>query len=223
MLKYRCLVLDHDDTVVQTLKSLSYPFFCLELEQFRPGTTMTISEYVTQCHRKGFADMCRECFGFTEEELALEHQQWMDYIMEHIPDIFPGIDQIIRRQKAEGGILCVVSHSNSDNILRDYRTHFGMDPDAIYGWDMPTHQRKPNSWPLEDIMRRFHLQPEEILVIDDMQLACQMADPLGIKVGFAGWDDMGVPELRSEMEQRCAYAFYSVAELESFLFNEEYK
>lgn len=223
MLKYRCLVLDHDDTVVQTLKSLSYPFFCLELEQFRPGTTMTISEYVTQCHRRGFADMCRECFGFTEEELALEHQQWMDYIMEHIPDIFPGIDQIIRRQKAEGGILCVVSHSNSDNILRDYRTHFGMDPDAIYGWDMPTHQRKPNSWPLEDIMRRFHLQPDEILVVDDMQLACQMSDPLGIKVAFAGWDDMGVPELRSEMEQRCAYAFYSVAELESFLFDEEYK
>ena len=39
MLKYRCLVLDHDDTVVQTMRTLSYPFWCLELEQFRPGTT----------------------------------------------------------------------------------------------------------------------------------------------------------------------------------------
>lgn len=223
MLKYRCLVLDHDDTVVQTLKTLSYPFFCLELEQFRPGKSMTISEYVTQCHRLGFADMCRKCFGFTDEELALEHHQWMDYIMENIPDVFPGIGQIIHRQKAEGGILCVVSHSNSDNIRRDYQVHFGIEPDAIYGWDMEPHQRKPHPWPLQDIMHKFALQSEEILVVDDMQLACQMADPLGVKVAFAGWDDMGVPELRREMEQRCAYTFYSTAELEEFLFDEETK
>ena len=223
MLKYRCLVLDHDDTVVQTLKTLSYPFFCLELEQFRPGTTMTISEYVTQCHKLGFADMCRQCFGFTEEELSLEHQQWMNYIMNNIPDIFSGIDRVIHRQKKECGILCVISHSNSDNILRDYRVHFGTEPDAIYGWDMLPHQRKPHSWPLKDIMEKFNLQPEDILVVDDMQLACQMADPLGVKVAFAAWDDMGVPELRQEMKQRCTYTFYSPAELEHFLFDEETK
>lgn len=220
MLKYPCLVLDHDDTVVQTLKSLSYPFFCLELQQFRPSTTMTISEYVTQCHRLGFADMCRECFGFTEEELALEHRQWMEYIMEHVPDIFPGIERIVRRQKEEGGLLCVISHSNSENIRRDYQVHFGIEPDEIYGWDMEPHQRKPHPWPLQDIMNKFHLRPEDILVVDDMQLACQMAEPLGVAVAFAGWDDMGVPELRREMEQRCTYSFHTTADLEKFLFDE---
>lgn len=219
MLKYPCLVLDHDDTVVQTMKTLSYPFFCLELEQFRPGTTMTLSEYIMECYRCGFADMCRERYGFTDEELALEHRQWMGYIMENIPDIFPGIERIIHRQKEAGGILCVVSHSNSDNIRRDYRAHFDVLPDAIYGWDMEPHQRKPHSWPLQDIMQKFGLQPEEILVIDDAQLACQMADPLGIKVAFAGWDDMGVPEIRKEMEQRCAYSFNTIVELEKFLFD----
>jgi len=219
MLKFPCLVLDHDDTVVQTMRTLSYPFFCLELEQFRPGTTMTLSEYITECYRWGFADMCRECFGFTDAELKLEHKQWMDYIMQNVPDIFPGIDRIIRRQKEEGGILCVVSHSNSDNIIRDYQFHFGMQPDAIYGWDMEPHQRKPHSWPLQHIMRKYGLQPHEILVVDDARLACQMADPLGIKVAFAGWDDMGIPELRKEMEQQCAYTFNTVAELEAFLFD----
>lgn len=219
MLRYPCLVLDHDDTVVQTLKTLSYPFFCLELNQFRPGASMTLSEYVTQCYRLGFADMCRECFQFTDEEMALEHKQWMEYIMENIPASFPGIERIIRRQKEEGGILCVVSHSNSDNISRDYRVHFGIQPDAIYGWDLEPHQRKPHPWPLQDIMEKFHFKPEEILVVDDMQLSCQMADPLGIKVAFAGWDDMGVPELRQEMEKRCAFAFHSVEELEKFLFD----
>ena len=220
MLKFPCLVLDHDDTVVQTMKTLSYPFFCLELKQFRPGASMTLSEYITECYRWGFADMCRECFGFTDEELKVEHKQWMDYIMQNIPDVFPGIERIIRRQKAEGGILCVVSHSNSDNIIRDYQVHFSMQPDAIYGWDMEPHQRKPHCWPLQDIMQKFHLHPQEILVVDDAQLACQMADPLGIKVAFAGWDDMGVPQLRQEMEQQCAYTFNTTAELEKFLFDE---
>lgn len=219
MLKYPCLVLDHDDTVVQTMKTLSYPFFCLELEQFRPGTTMRISEYITECYHYGFADMCRKRFGFTEQELALEHRQWMAYIMENIPEVFPGIDRIIRRQKENGGILCVVSHSNSDNIRRDYLAHFGIQPDAIYGWDMEPHQRKPHSWPLQDIMEKYHFQPEEILVVDDAQLACQMADPLGVKVAFAGWDDMGVPEIRKEMEKRCVYTFSTVSELEKFLFD----
>ena len=219
MLKYPCLVLDHDDTVVQTLKTLSYPFWCLELEQFRPGTTMTMSEYVTQCHQLGFGDMCRVTFRFTEEELKQEHKQWMEYIMDHIPDPFPGMDRIIRRQKESGGKIFVVSHSHEDNILRDYDTHFGIRPDGIYGWERPEPERKPNPFPLQDIMDRWGYTPDQILVVDDMLLACRMADPLGVKVAFAGWDDMGVPELREEMRKRCAFTFTSTEELEKFLFD----
>jgi phosphoglycolate phosphatase/pyrophosphatase PpaX len=220
MLKYPCLVLDHDDTVVQTMKTLSYPFFCLELEQFRPGTKMTLSEYVTECYRHGFADMCRDCFGFTDAELTIEHRQWMDYIMENIPDIFPGIERIVHRQKAEGGILCVVSHSNSDNISRDYRVHFGIQPDAIYGWDMEPYQRKPNPWPLQDIMAKFSLKPEEILVVDDMKLAWKMAAPVGVEVAFAAWGKKDFPELEKEMRSLCRWSFDDPKELEAFLFEE---
>ena len=220
MLRYPCLVLDHDDTVVQSMKTLSYPFFLLELEQFRPGATMTLSDYVTECHNRGFADLCRDIFHFTEEELALEHKQWMGYIMENIPASFPGIDRIIRKQKELGGIIAVVSHSDSANIKRDYLHHFGILPDEIYGWDRPEPERKPNPWPLADLMRRHNFTPDQILVVDDMQLSCQMAEPLGINVAYAGWDDMGVPELRKEMETRCAYSFHSVEALEAFLFKE---
>ena len=219
MLKYRCLVLDHDDTVVQTMRTLSYPFWCLELEQFRPGTSMTLEDYILKCYQYGFADMCRVCCGFTDEELALEHKQWMEYIMNNIPAPFPGIGNIIHRQKEAGGLICVVSHSSFDNISRDYRVHFGIQPDAIYGWERPPRKRKPNPWPLEDIMRRFDLAPREILVVDDMKLACQMAHPVGVAVAYAGWDDMGVPELRREMQELCAFSFDSTKSLEKFLFD----
>lgn len=219
MLKYPCLVLDHDDTVVQSMKTLSYPFFCLELEQFRPGVSMSLEDYILQCYRLGFADMCRERFSFTDEEFLLEHKQWMEYILQNIPDPYPGIDRIIRRQKEEGGLLCVVSHSNSENIIRDYQAHFGILPDAIYGWDMEPHQRKPNPWPLQNIMERYNLNADDILVVDDSKLACKMAYPLGVKVAFAGWNGIGVPAMTEEMMQLCDYTFHSTEELEKFLFD----
>ena len=218
MLKYKCLVLDHDDTVVQSMKTLSYPFFLIELEQFRPGETITMEDFILDCHKIGFADLCRDRFHFTEDELKLEHKQWMEYILQNIPDPYPGIESIIRRQKEEGGIICVVSHSSEANITRDYTAHFGIQPDAIYGWDLEPHQRKPNPWPLENIMERFQLKAEEILVVDDMKLACAMAEPLGVKVCYAGWSGMGVESITAEMKSLCAYSFDSTENLEKFLF-----
>ena len=179
---------------------------------------MTLEDYVLECHRLGFAGLCKIRFGFTEEELKQEHKQWMEYIMQHIPDPYPGIGTIIRRQKEEGGLICVVSHSHVDNILRDYKAHFDLIPDAIYGWELEPHQRKPNPWPLQDIMEKFGLKPEEILVVDDMKLACQMAEPLGVDVCYAGWSGMGIEEVTREMESICTYSFDSLEEFGKFLF-----
>ena len=220
MLKYKCLVLDHDDTVVQSMKTLSYPFFLIELEQFRPGETISLEEYILECHRIGFAELCRQRFHFTDEEMKIEHQQWMDYILKNIPAPYPGIEKIIHKQREEGGLICVVSHSHADNISRDYQAHFGMQPDAIYGWELPPEKRKPNSWPLQDIMDRYSLKPEEMLVIDDMKLACLMAEPLGVKVCYAGWSGMGVQSLSDEMKALCALNFDTTEEMYRYLFEE---
>ena len=219
MLKYPCLVLDHDDTVVQSEKTIGYPFFCYILSQFRPGQSISLQDYVRDCHDLGFAPMCRKRFQFTEQELVDEYHGWMNYVKTHIPDAFPGIKDIIRRQKEEGGLICVVSHSSIENITRDYEVHFGIQPDAIYGWDLPEEQRKPNPYPLEDIMRRYQLKPKDLLVVDDMKLAWRMAKPLGIKIAFAAWGKTDFPELAEEMKQLCDYSFDSTKELEQFLYD----
>ena len=219
MLKYRCLVLDHDDTVVQSMKTLSYPFWCMELEIFRPGVTQSLEDYILECHNRGFAGLCRDCFHFTDEELKKEHGMWMEYIMTHTPDPYPGMDAVIHRQKAEGGLVCVASHSHKDNIIRDYSTHYNILPDAIYGWELPAEQRKPHPYPLLDIMERYNLKPEEILVVDDMKLACQMATPLGIQVAYSGWNGLGIPEVESEMQQLCDFSFDATERLYKFLFD----
>lgn len=217
-MKYPCLVLDHDDTVVQSMKTLSYPFFLYVLSQLRPGQTISFADFVLDCHRLGFADLCRTRFSFTEEELKQEHKMWMGHVLSHTPDPYPHMAQLLQRYKANGGIICVVSHSSEANILRDYDAHFGVRPDAIYGWDLPEHQRKPNPYPLLDIMERFHFAPEDMLVVDDMQLAWQMANPLGVKVAYAGWTDMGLPQIDEEMEKICDFSFRSITQFEEFLF-----
>ena len=124
MLKYPCLVLDHDDTVVQSESTVNYPYFCYILDQFRPGLTISLEEYIYGCCHLGFIEMCRTKYNFTDDELHQEYLGWKDYMKSHIPAPYPGIESIIRRHKAEGGILCVVSHSGEENIKRDYMEHF---------------------------------------------------------------------------------------------------
>ena len=218
MLRYPCLVLDHDDTVVQSEQTINYPYFCYILDQFRPGATITKEEYFHGCCHLGFADMCRQKYGFSEQELVDEYLGWKEYIRSHIPAPYPGIEQIIRRQKDEGGLICVVSHSAEENITRDYRTHFDLVPDAIYGWDLPEEKRKPNTYPLEQIMQTYGLEPQQLLVVDDMKPAYDMASRAGVDIAFAKWGKADYPEICQQMQTLCNYTFETTKALEKFLF-----
>ena len=219
MLKYPCLVLDHDDTVVQSEATINYPYFCYILDRFRPGTKISRESYIQGCSKLGFAELCRQVYHFTEEEMHEEYIGWKAYIREHIAPPYPGIDRIIKRQREAGGLICVVSHSNEETIIRDYKTHFGIVPDVIYGWDYPEHQRKPNTWPLEQIMDAYKLSPEELLVVDDMKPAWEMASKAGVPIAFAAWSKTDLPELAEEMTRLCDFSFISPEKLENFLFD----
>ena len=218
MIKYPCIVLDHDDTVVQSETTINYPFFCYILDQFRPGKTITLEEYTAGCFNPGFADMCRQRYQFTEEELKEEYTRWMEYVMTHTPDPFPGFKKLIHRYKEAGGILCVVSHSSIRNITRDYQTHFGVLPDDIFGWDLPEHQRKPSTYPLEQIMQKYNLKAEQILVVDDLKPAWVMCRNAGVSIAFAAWSKQNAPAILEEMTALCDYTFHSPEELEQFIF-----
>jgi len=221
MLKYKCLVLDHDDTVVQTEKTIGYPYFRDYIERIRPGQSLTFSEYVRDCNNMVFADMCRARWNMTEEELTEEYLGWKAYSRVNIPEECPGIGQVIQRQKELGGLVCVSSLSTKEIIERDFLHHFGFLPDAVYDYDLPVEKRKPASYSLTDIMEKFRLMPEEMLMIDDMKLGSLMAKSVNVPTAFAGWSKADFPELTAEMRNICDYAFDSPAELEVFLFEED--
>lgn len=112
---------------------------------------------------------------------------WKEYVKTHIPDPFPGIANVIRRQRAAGGKICVVSHSCNENITRDYALHFGIQPDDIFGWDLPEDKRKPSDYALKTILEKYGFRPEELLVVDDMKLAYTMAKKQNVPIAFAAW------------------------------------
>lgn len=220
MLKFPCLVLDHDDTVVQSEATVNYPCFCSFLDIVRPGEKISLKEYTDGCYHQGFVEMCKAKYYFTDNELDAEYLYWKEYVKNHIPSPFPGIDNIIRRHKAAGGLLCVVSHSIKENIARDYQAHFGILPDEIYGWDLPENKRKPNPYPLLSIMEKYNLSPAELLVLDDMKPAWEMASKVNAPVAFAAWGRKDYPDIIREMTSLCDYTFYSTDMLYRFLFEE---
>lgn len=218
MLKYPCLVFDHDDTVVQSEATVNHPFFLEFLAERRPGMTISLHDYISECFEIGYGDMCRKRFQFTEEDLHAEYLGWQEHIKTHIPAPYPGIEKIIRRQKEEGGIVCVLSMSADANIRRDYKTHFSMEPDEIYGWDLEPQNRKPSPWALFEIMRKYDLTADQLLVIDDTKAACPMARAAGVEIAFAGWGRKEFPKITETMTELCDFAFDSTEELEKFLF-----
>ena len=116
--------------------------------------------------------------------------------------------------------MCVVSLSREEDILRDYNTHFGIVPDAIYDYELPSDKRKPSPWPLQDMMARFNLKPEEILVVDDMKLGWMMANAVGVDIAYAAWSKAEFPDLTAEMRGLCRYSFDSAEQFLRFLFEE---
>ncbi len=215
-MKYRCLVFDHDDTVVNSTATIHHPCFQLFLDKYFPGRVCSLEQYFLKNFSPGFLEMCRQDYGMDEAMIAEEGRFWMDYVQSHVPAAYDGIRRIMERQKAAGGLVAVVSHSHVTNILRDYAANGLPVPDAVYGWERPESERKPSAFPLEDIMRRFSLAPKELLVIDDLKPGCDMALAAGTDFAAVGWAN-DIPQIETFMRENCTRYFKTVEELDAFL------
>jgi phosphoglycolate phosphatase/pyrophosphatase PpaX len=76
--------------------------------------------------------------------------------------------ETVQEFKGSNGIAAVVSHSESKKIEKEYLAHCGFKPGAVFGRELPEDQRKPNPYPVQQILIRFNLVKEEVLVVDDL-------------------------------------------------------
>lgn len=215
-MKYKCLVFDHDDTVVNSTVSIHHPCFQEFLRLYHPDKSCTLENYFLKNFDPGFLPMCRGEYGLSEEEIDFEMKFWHEYVSTRIPPAFEGIKEIMERHKAEGGLICVVSYSFDENIYRDYKANGFPEPDAVYGWNHPVEHRKPYPWPMEQILSRFNLKPEEVLMIDDLKPGYDMAQSCGVDFAAVGWAN-DIPQIEEFMRRNSSYYFKKVSELDEFL------
>ena len=217
-MRFKCLVLDHDDTVVNSSASIHFPSFVEYLRIFRPNMAdkYTFEEYILKNFHPGILQLFTDEIGLSEKELAEEEKFWANYVLGHIPSAYPGIGEIVADFKAAGGIVAVDSHSLTRYIERDWAHNDLPNPDVIYGWDIPKEMRKPSPATVIELMNKYGLSPDEVLVVDDLKPGYDMARGAGVCFAAAGWA-YDVPEIAEFMKKNCDYYLPSVASLRELL------
>lgn len=215
-MKYKCLILDHDDTAVKSTPDIHYPSFVKALKSLRPEIELSINDFVNYCFAPGFSGLCKDIMKFSDAEQQYQYEIWKAYVNENSPDFYPGFPEFVKEYKNSGGIICVVSHSESQHIIRDYAKHCGFKPDIIFGWELDEHQRKPNSYPIIETMKKFNLSNKEMLVLDDLKPGLDMARSCNVEFAAAGWSH-SVPEIEEYMRNNSDYYFSTVDEFKEFI------
>lgn len=218
-IKYKCLVLDHDDTVVASTAEIHFPCFIEYLKLTRPhlADKWTLDEYLIKNFSPGIGSLLRDELMMDEDEVARELAFWSDYVVGHIPTAYAGIREIISEFKREGGILAVNSHSLSKYIKRDYEHNSLTLPDVIYSIDIPEEERKPSPHTLFELMKSYSLAPSDILVVDDLKPGYDMARAASVDFAAAGWA-YDIPEIRNFMQKNCDFYLERVEDLRKILF-----
>ncbi len=220
-MKYKCLILDHDDTVVNSTATIHYPCFIEFLSEYRKGfeDNYTFEDFIQKNFTPGILSLFRDELKLSEEELAIEGEYWDRYVKTRIPSAYEGIGEVIKRFRDEGGIIAVSSHSLSKYIERDYDYNALPKPDMIYGWDLGDKLRKPNPYAVYDLIERYGFQKSEMLMVDDLKTGFDMSHSAGIDFAAAGWA-YNVPMIKEFMKNHSDFYLRDIKELEELLFGD---
>lgn len=95
-LRVRCLVLDHDDTVVKSTPEINFPAFLRSLKDLR-GMTMSYEQFVEYNFDPGFYEMCADILHYTPEEIRYQETEWERAAAVTIPAVYEGLPEIDRK------------------------------------------------------------------------------------------------------------------------------
>jgi phosphoglycolate phosphatase/pyrophosphatase PpaX len=217
-LRYRCLVLDHDDTALDSTASVHHPAHVAAMAELRPGqAAVDLAGFFRKNFHPGFQAFLQGELGFSEAEMEREYRIWRAHAEAARPAFYPGFLDALEAYRRQGGRFAVVSHSEADIIQRHYReTGRDLMPDAVFGWEAGAGRRKPDPWPVQETLRRFSLAPGEVLVVDDLKPGILMAQAAGVPAVAAGWAHC-LPEIRAYMEANTLGILETIEDFAAFI------
>lgn len=215
-MRYRCLVLDHDETAVSSTSIIHYPAHLEVMKKIRPDVKpVDLDGWFLKNFHPGIMEYLVNELGFTDHEMEEEGRIWHRFMASGMPRFFPGFIEALRTYREAGGYITVVSHSEEQMILRHYSTA-GFEPDAVFGWSEDASRRKPSTWPVLRIMERLEVRAEDILLVDDLKPGIVMAKRAGVAAAAAGWAHR-VPEIERYMRRNTAVYLESVDDFRRYI------
>jgi beta-phosphoglucomutase-like phosphatase (HAD superfamily) len=217
--RYRCLLIDHDDTAVASTASVHYPAHLEALRQMRPERTPpTLEQWLRWNFDPGIMEYLAGELAMTEAELEREYAIWRGFTARTVPPFFAGFPELIRDFRAAGGRVAVISHSEAEVIESHYAANGvpGSQPDLVFGWVRDASRRKPSPWPALEALREFDCAPAEALMLDDLKPGVVMSRAAGIPLAAAGWGH-AIPEIEAWMRAHSMGYFRQVADFRHFI------
>jgi phosphoglycolate phosphatase/pyrophosphatase PpaX len=219
-LRYKCLILDHDDTAVNSTAAIHHPSHIESMRVLRPQTrAIDLRGWFLKNFDPGIMSYLVDELEMSEEELQVEYKIWREYNTNTVPDFFPGILDALHSYRARGGIVTVVSHSEEEMILKAYKAAQGKDgllPDLVFGWDYEESQRKPSPWPVQQILKQYNLNRDQALIVDDLKPGVLMAKTTGVPIAAAGWAHQ-IPQIRTYMQDNCSVYLETVEQFRDYI------
>lgn len=217
-MKYKCLILDHDDTAVDSTPEIHHPAHIESMMTLRPDIKpLSIEEWQKKNFSPGIMEYFIHELGLSPEEIEVEIEIWRKHVKRDIPSFFPGFVDILKDFHKQGGIITVVSHSEKPYIQRDYdAAGIGDLVQMIFGWESDRSLCKPNPYPVEQILKEFNLDPSEALIVDDLKPAVDMSKASGVGMVAAGWSHQ-IKEIQDYMLENTLGLLNEVQDLRKFL------
>ncbi len=217
-MKYDVLILDHDDTCVESTSAIHYPAHLAVMSRIRPETKpVSLNEWFEKNFDPGIMEFLIDDLDFSPDEIELEKKIWRKFTETKVPDFYPGIISLLREFRRKGGSITVVSHSEA-HIIRSFYKKYAPEiiPDLIFGWNDDPEKRKPHPWPAQEILRKIGAEPERALLVDDLKPGIEMAKAVGIPAAGAGWGHC-IPGILNYMQKNTDVYLRTVDEFRLFL------
>jgi phosphoglycolate phosphatase/pyrophosphatase PpaX len=221
------LVLDHDETSVDSTPAIHYPAYIEIMRVLRPKEKpLTLEGWFKKNFHPGVMHYYEDELEFTKEELKKEYEVWRRFTTNMLPEFYEGIIPALEEFKKGGGLIGVVSHSEKELIEKHYQEKSqGFRPDMIIGWTKDKEKNKPSPWPVYEIVKVLGVRPKEILVIDDLKPGIEMAINANVDAAAAGWayrkHNLNIPEIEDYMKSKCIAYFDTIEQFRRFILSEE--
>lgn len=217
--KVKLLLVDHDDTAVESSREIHWPAHVAVMGELRPHQqACSFETWMEKNHSPGIRSFLFDEIGFTLQEREREVAVWRSFTARITPRFFPGFLHVLRDFAAAGGVVGVVSHSEEAIIRRHYRERGeGFEPAFVYAWNEHDRSKmKPAPFPVLDCLARCGLAKEDCAVLDDLSPGIEMARAAGVAALGAGWGH-SVQSVARDMRAICDEYFTTVEDFRAYL------